>query len=65
MNDFTFTNHGTIGLLDPLTPDAEAWCVEHLPDDCQMLGDAYAIEPRFASDIIEGIVNDGLALTLH
>lgn len=61
-NDFSVENHGSIVLLRPLTPAAEAWIEEHIPDDAQTFGNAIAVEPRYIQDIINGIVADGLTL---
>lgn len=59
-NDFHATNHGSIVTLEPLTEAARNWCDEHLPEDRMTLGNAIAIEPRYFTDIIVGIHDDGL-----
>jgi hypothetical protein len=53
---------GSIVLFAPLSRVATEWCEEHLPDDCPMLGDQYAVEARYAYDIVEGMMRDGLRL---
>lgn len=58
--DFKVENHGSIFLLQPLSEAAQAWCAEHLPEDAQMMGSAYAVEHRYIADIVAGIQNDGL-----
>lgn len=60
--DFIFTSHGSVCLLYPATPAAREWISEHIPEDAQRLGDAVAIEPRYAGDILEGAANDGLTI---
>jgi len=60
--DFNFAGHGSICLLHPLTPAASAWVKEHLPSDAQRLGNAVVIEPRYATDILDGIREAGLSL---
>ena len=60
--DFTYTNHGSIVTLTPLTPQAHEWVAEHLPDDALTFGPAICIEPRYFDDIAEGILSDGLTL---
>lgn len=61
--DFLFQNHGSICLLQPLTPSGRTWFNENLPVDnpeTQFVGDSIVIEPRYASDILQGIHSDGL-----
>lgn len=60
--DFELQDHGTIWTLRPVTVAAIEWVQEHLPADCAMLGDNYCIEARYISDIVEGIVDDGLMI---
>ncbi len=62
MIDFTYANHGSIVTLTPLTPRANEWVAEHLPDDAQTFGPSIVIEPRYFDDIAEGILADGLSL---
>jgi hypothetical protein len=61
--DFHVENHGTIFLLQPLTPAANSWVDEHLPEDRLTFGGATVVEHRYIADIVRGIVNDGLALS--
>lgn len=60
--DFIFSCHGTVTLLYPATEAARDWIAEHIPEDAQRLGEAVAIEPRYAGDILEGAMNDGLTI---
>lgn len=60
--DFQFVSHGSVCILTPYTSKANVWVGEHLPDDAQMFGNGYVIEPRYAYPIIEGIQNDGLSV---
>ena len=60
--DFLVENHGSIFLLQPLTPAAESWIEEFLPKDRMTFGSAVVVEHRFIVDIVEGIRNDGLVL---
>lgn len=55
--DFDVSDHGSIVLLTPRTDAARSWATENLPDDAQMMGNAYAIEPRYVDDILEGFAN--------
>lgn len=63
MVDFTATNHGSIITLQPHTANAQDWCDEHLPEDVQMFGHAYVIEPRYYAPIAEAIVCAGMDLS--
>jgi hypothetical protein len=62
--DFRCENHGSIFLLYPLSQSAQSWIKEHLPSDAQWLGNAAVVEHRYVSAILEGILNDGLAVRL-
>jgi hypothetical protein len=61
--DFLVENHGSIFLLQPLTPAAEFWIQEFLPPDHMSFGSAVVVEHRYISDIVEGIRNDGLVVS--
>lgn len=59
--DFHLYDHGTIVLLDAITPAAQAWVDEHLPEDRSTWGrHGSVIEHRYVAAIIEGILADGL-----
>lgn len=58
--DIQVINHGSLIGFTPITDDGEAWLSDHLPDDCARLGATRFAEPRYASDIIDGMRNDGL-----
>jgi hypothetical protein len=61
--DFHFHNHGSITLLEPVTRAGKAWVAEHIPSDALRWGrDSVVIEPRYADDILNGIINDGLTV---
>lgn len=58
--DFECTNHGSIVAMAPITPAARDWCLENLSSEVMMLGNFYAIEPRYFGAIVEGFTDDGL-----
>lgn len=61
--DFSYSNHGSIMILTPVSKAGEQWAAEHLPDDCPMWGrNGYAIEANYFGPIHDGILNDGLAI---
>ena len=61
--DFSVENHFTVFLLRPLTPAAESWIDEQIPEDALNFGNAVVVEHRYISEIVEGIRNDGLAVS--
>jgi hypothetical protein len=60
--DFIVTNHGTIVLFSPLTATAREWWSDNVADGMHF-GASNVVEPRYAGDILDGIMNDGL--TVH
>ncbi len=62
MSDFRVRNEGSLVLLEPLSNNAFAWVAAHLPDNVQYFGNSIAVEPRYISDILVGIQNDGLEI---
>jgi hypothetical protein len=62
-SDFEIENHQSIFLLRPLTPAAESWIEEFLPQDRMSFGSAVVVEHRYIADIVEGIRNDGFTVS--
>lgn len=60
--DVLVENHGSIFLFRPLTVAAKDWIAEHVQDDAQFLGEALAVEHRYAHDLALGMQADGLKL---
>jgi hypothetical protein len=60
--DFVVENHGTIFLLQPLTPAANSWIEENLPDDRLTFGGGVVVEHRYIADIVRGAITDGLVV---
>ncbi|MGZ5648786.1 MAG: hypothetical protein ACXWG8_00505 [Usitatibacter sp.] len=61
--DFDFSDHGSICILTPLTPEAREWRREYLPDDAMTWGrGGVVIERRYVSDILDGISIAGLSV---
>ena len=52
---FRIENHGSIVTFTPLNDAATGWWLEEVEPDCQMVGKSYAVENRFAPDIIKEI----------
>jgi hypothetical protein len=62
--DFSVNNHGTIWTFEPLTEGARDHAVEHFPEETPTLGLAYAVEHRFAPDIVTALLSEGFAVEL-
>lgn len=58
--DATCANHGSIWIIDPVSPAAEAWMDEHIPEGATWLHGALAVEHRYGPDIIRAMRGDGL-----
>jgi hypothetical protein len=58
--DISVENHGSIFLMRPVTPEGATWLAENIGEDAMYLGDALAVEPRYAEAIVEGMQDDGL-----
>ena len=55
---FKIINHGSLFLFKPITDWAKEWWEEKVDPNCPTFGDGYAVEHRYAEDIIEGIKAD-------
>ncbi len=55
IDQFDIYNGGSIILFHPLTPAAEDWWKTNVDPECIMMGANYAVECRYATDIVEGI----------
>ncbi len=60
--DVQVTNGGSIFLFLPRTKKARQWIDEHVSEDSQWLGPALAVEARYAQDLAQGMMNDGLTV---
>lgn len=65
MRDFEVRNEGSLVLLTPVTDAAREWLEEHVGSDngYQPMWPTCVIERRYAADVLQGAVNDGLHLT--
>lgn len=62
--DLVFHNHGSVWLMEPRTPAADAWITDNIPEDAPMLGNNIAIETRYVPDVVMGAIKDGLSVDL-
>jgi hypothetical protein len=61
--DIQITNHGSIFLFAPLTNAASDWIDENVDPGAQWLGGSLAVEPRYASDLANGMADAGLDIS--
>lgn len=62
MSDFTAINEGSIVLLIPHTEEARTWVENNLALEDWQNTQRVAIEPRYYSDIQEGIIGEGMTI---
>ena len=60
--DVSIENHGSLILFRLLTPAATDFVDENVSEDAQFLGNALAVEPRYAQNLAEGMIEAGLAV---
>lgn len=60
--DVSIENHGSLMLFRLLTPAATDFVDENVSEDAQFLGNALAVEPRYAQDLAQGMIDAGLAV---
>jgi hypothetical protein len=58
LTDIEVENHGSIFLFRPLTNAGSEWLNENT--DGQWFGNALAVEHRYAFDLAQGAIDDGL-----
>ena len=60
MIHFHIQNEGTVLLLRPLTESAREWVAESISPEHQEFAGAVVVEHRYISDIMQGIVAEGM-----
>lgn len=60
--DLRFENHGTVGLVRPLSQLGQHFLDTTHPEDAQFLGQAMAVEPRYVAGVIDAAVEAGLKM---
>ncbi len=60
-HDITIRDHGSLILFTPETPEASAWVKENVDiPDWAWWGGGFAVEPRYAVDLLIGLNEAGL-----
>jgi hypothetical protein len=60
--DLSFANHGSLFVLSANTDTGRDWIAEHIPGDAQTWCGGIVVEPRYAGDIANGAMGDGLTV---
>ena len=59
--DVLVENHGSVFVFTPLTAAAREFVEEHVHlESYQWLGASFAVEHRYARDLAQGMIDDGL-----
>ena len=58
--DIGFRSDGSITLFSLFSPQGRIWWQTNVDPECQRFGKFYAVETRYAIDIIIGAIDDGL-----
>jgi len=59
--DIQVENHGSLSLFRPMTDTGKMWLDENTETEgWQWFGGALAVEPRYAQDLAQGAMSDGL-----
>lgn len=61
MTDVQIRNEGNLFLFSLLTDKARAWVDAHIEDQV-LFGDALVVEHRYAWDLAQGMLSDGLTV---
>lgn len=61
--DVEVNDCGSVVMFAPMTAEAQQWVDTNVGlESWQWLGGAFAVEHRYADDLIEGMLNDGLVV---
>lgn len=59
-NDAIVYNHGSLCLVRPLTPAADAWIDDNVHEGSNWFGPSLVVEPRYVADLVAGMRAAGL-----
>ena len=60
MPDIQINNHSSILIFVPRTETGMEWMHENLPSSAMRWAGGIVVEPRYAADIVNGAIEDGL-----
>lgn len=58
--DVTVENHGSLFLFHPQTDAGREWLTDNVDAEAQWFGGALVVEPRYARDLADGLLDAGL-----
>ena len=63
--DVEVRNSGSVIMVAPVTKAAKDWVAQHLSlEGWQWLGNAFAVDPHYINDLIDGMAGDGLHVSI-
>lgn len=63
MPDIIVSDHGSVVMVAPITQDAQTWVAQNVElEPWAWMGGAFAVEPRFLDNLIDGMQGDGLTV---
>ena len=57
--DYIVRDHGSVCVILAQTPECQKHLAEHMPEDVQMWGLGYVVEPRYTPAIIADLDAEG------
>lgn len=63
-SDLSIANHGSIMILTPVSDAGREWVSQHIPEDAMRWAGGVVVEPRYAQDIVDGALHDGLEVQI-
>lgn len=62
--DVEVDNHGSLFMITPRSDAASKWIVANVGKKAQQWGKAFACEPRYVNDLVDGMREYGLRISV-
>lgn len=62
--DFSVVDGGSVALIVPQTQNAQDWVGENISEDRVCFGDGFGVEPRYLGELLAGIEESGLSVSI-
>jgi hypothetical protein len=62
--DISVVNHGSILIFLPTSDAGREWIAEHIASDAMRWAGGVVVEPRYAQDIVDGAIHDGMEVKI-
>lgn len=62
--DVTITDHGSISVVTGITGIGKSHLEDRMPDEVQMWGKGYVVEPRFLDAIVEDLLSHDMTVAM-